>query len=55
MVLLMAPQEGMRVDDPTVGSGGMLIKSKNYVEEQGQNPGNLSLFGQESNGGTWSI
>lgn len=55
MVLLMAPQEGMRVDDPTVGSGGMLIQSKNYVEEQGQNPANLSLFGQESNGGTWSI
>ena len=39
MVLLMAPQEGMRVDDPTVGSGGMLIQSKNYVEEQGQKPG----------------
>lgn len=55
MVLLMAPQEGMRVYDPTCGSGGMLIQSKAYVEEQGQNPRNLSLFGQESNGGTWSI
>jgi len=55
MVLLMAPQEGMRVYDPTCGSGGMLIQSKSYVEEQGQDPRNLSLFGQESNGGTWSI
>lgn len=55
MVLLMAPQEGMRLDDPTAGSGGFLIQSRSYVEEQGQNPNNLSLFGQESNGGTWSI
>lgn len=55
MVLLMAPQEGMRLDDPTVGSGGFNIQARNYVEEQGQNPANLSLFGQESNGGTWSI
>jgi type I restriction enzyme M protein len=55
MVLLMAPQEGMRVYDPTCGSGGMLIQSKSYVEEQGQDARNLSLFGQESNGGTWSI
>jgi len=45
----------MRVYDPTCGSGGMLIQSKAYVEEQGQDPRNLSLFGQESNGGTWSI
>jgi len=55
MVLLMEPQAGMRIYDPTVGSGGMLIQSKAYVEEQGQDPRNLSLFGQELNGGTWSI
>jgi len=55
MVLLMAPQESMRVYDPTCGSGGMLIQSKNYVEEQGQDASNLALYGQESNGSTWSI
>ena len=32
-----------------------MIQSKSYVEEQGQDPRNLSLFGQESNGSTWSI
>lgn len=45
----------MRIYDPTCGSGGMLIQSKQYVEEQGQNSRDLSLFGQDNNGGTWAI
>ncbi len=53
MVQIIEPREGMRIDDPTCGSGGMLIQSKQYVEEQGQNSRNLSLFGQDNNGGTW--
>ncbi len=55
MVQIIEPQEGMRIYDPTCGSGGMLIQSKQYVEEQGQNSRNLSLFGQDNNGGTWAI
>lgn len=55
MVQVIDPQEGMRIYDPTCGSGGMLIQSKQYVEEQGQNSRNLSLFGQDNNGGTWAI
>lgn len=55
LVNLIAPQEGMTVYDPTVGSGGMLIQSKQYVEETGGNPRNLLLAGQEDNGGTWAI
>jgi type I restriction enzyme M protein len=55
MVQILKPQEGMSVYDPTVGSGGMLIQSMQYVEEQGQNPENLLLLGQESNGTVWSI
>ncbi|MFN3871316.1 MAG: type I restriction-modification system subunit M, partial [Aquificaceae bacterium] len=55
MVRLVKPQEGMRVYDPTVGSGGFLIETRQYVEEQGQNPKNLALYGQELNGMTWSI
>ena len=55
LVQILAPQEGMTVYDPTVGSGGMLIQSKQYVEETGGNPRNLSLYGQEDNGGTWTI
>ncbi len=55
MVRLVKPKEGMTIYDPTVGSGGFLIESRNYVEAQGQNPDNLALYGQELNGLTWSI
>lgn len=55
MVRLVKPQEGMTVYDPTVGSGGFLIEARNYVEEIGQDPTNLGLYGQELNGVTWSI
>jgi len=55
MVQLVDPREGMSVYDPCSGSGGMLILSKDYVEEHGGNPRNLRLAGQEYNGGVWSI
>lgn len=55
MVEIAQPQEGQRVYDPCSGSGGMLIHANSYVEEHGGNPRNLSLFGQEDNGGVWSI
>ena len=41
--------------DPCSGSGGMLILSHEYVAEHGGNPRNLRLYGQELNGGVWSI
>ncbi|GAA3320972.1 hypothetical protein GCM10020331_034140 [Ectobacillus funiculus] len=52
---LIKPQEGMRVCDPTVGSGGMLIQSVDYIKETGGNPRNLVLHGQERNLNTWAI
>jgi len=55
MVRLVKPEEGMRVYDPCVGSGGMLIQSKQYVEEHGGDPRNLRLYGQDENGGVWAI
>jgi len=55
LVQLLKPQQGMSVYDPTVGSGGMLIQSDQFVEEQGQNNKSLELFGQESDGTVWSI
>lgn len=55
LVNIIEPQEGMTVYDPTVGSGGMLIQSKQYIEEQGQNGRNLALYGQDNNGTVWSI
>jgi len=55
LVALLDPLEGMRICDPTVGSGGMLIESVHYVDRNGGNPKNLSLCGQEKNIGTWGI
>ncbi|MEO8902619.1 MAG: class I SAM-dependent DNA methyltransferase [Polyangiaceae bacterium] len=55
IVELLAPKEGMRICDPTAGSGGMLIECAHLLERQGQNPRNLSLYGQEKNLGTWAI
>jgi len=55
LVRLVKPKSKMRVSDPTCGSGGMLIQSRNYLIENGENPRNISLFGQEMNQGTWAI
>lgn len=55
LVHLIKPQEGMRIYDPTVGSGGMLIQSKHYLASHGQNDSNISLYGQEMNLNTWAI
>jgi len=55
MVRLIKPQENMTVYDPTVGSGGMLIHSKQYVEEQGGDGKKIALFGQDDAATVWSI
>ena len=55
MVRLVDPQEGMAVYDPCSGSGGMLIYARNHVADNGGDPSNLVLAGQENNGTTWSI
>ena len=55
MVRLIKPQENMEIYDPTVGSGGMLIHSKQYVEEQGGDGNKLALFGQDDAATVWSI
>ena len=52
IVELLEPQEGMRICDPTAGSGGMLIYTAQYVHEQGGDHRNLALHGQERNRGT---
>lgn len=48
LVQLLEVDEGMKILDPTVGSGGMLIQSHQWLEEQGKNANNLSLYGQEN-------
>jgi type I restriction enzyme M protein len=55
MVRIADPREGMRVYDPCSGSGGMLILSRDFVEENGGNGRNLALAGQEKDGSVWAI
>ncbi|GAA4418022.1 type I restriction-modification system subunit M [Advenella faeciporci] len=55
LVALLKPTAGMRVYDPTCGSGGMLVQTRNYLAQHGVNPANLSLAGQEMNLNTWAI
>ncbi len=55
LVALLKPHAGQRIYDPTVGSGGMLIQTRNYLASHGENPANLSLYGQEMNLNTWAI
>ena len=52
IVELLQPREGMRICDPTAGSGGMLIYTAQFVQEQGGDRRNLVLHGQERNRGT---
>jgi len=47
---LVAPRSGDRICDPTSGSGSLLIKVGHEVPD-----GNYALYGQESNGSTWSL
>ena len=55
LVNILEPSADAEIYDPTVGSGGMLIESKNYVENRYGSARNLSLCGQEKNGTTWSL
>jgi type I restriction enzyme M protein len=55
LVKILEPQEGMEIYDPTVGSGGMLIQSRQFVGEIGQDETNTRLYGQEDSGTTWAM
>lgn len=55
LVSLLKPHAGMRIYDPTAGSGGMLVQTRNYLAKHGENASNLSLYGQEMNLNTWAI
>jgi type I restriction enzyme M protein len=46
---------GMKIYDPTAGSGGMLIQTRNYLIDKVKTHKNLSLYGQEMNLNTWAI
>jgi type I restriction system adenine methylase HsdM len=55
MTLMLEPQPGESVYDPTCGTGGMLISAAAEVKRQGKEWRNLRLFGQELNYGTSAI
>lgn len=57
---LLDPEDGMRICDPTCGSGGMLIQCAAHVAKKtrrrmGTDSINVTLHGQEKNLGTWAI
>ena len=55
MTLIMNPQPGESVYDPTCGSGGLLLNCVNHLKEQGKEYRTLKLYGQELNLMTSSI
>lgn len=55
MVRILKPQPGMSVYDPTCGSGGMLIISREFIEQSGGDVTNVRLCGQVNDASAWSI
>lgn len=55
LVSILEPSANAEIYDPTCGSGGMLIENKNYVEARYGDASQLSFFGQELSGTTWSL
>jgi type I restriction enzyme M protein len=55
MVRLVKPEQHHSIYDPCVGSGGMLIMAKEYIDEHGGDGTRADLCGQEANGTVWSI
>lgn len=47
---ILAPKSGDRIYDPCCGSGSLLIRAAKEVSD-----GNVALFGQEMNAGTWAL
>ncbi|EGR2703851.1 TPA: N-6 DNA methylase [Vibrio parahaemolyticus] len=55
LMALLKPRVGMRIYDPTVGTGSMLLQAHKYLTDTGVRDTDLSLFGQEKNQNTWAI
>lgn len=50
LAMLLQPKPGMRICDPTSGSGSLLIKFAQQIKSN-----DYTLYGQESNGSTWAL
>ncbi len=55
MTMMLKPEPGESVYDPTCGTGGMLISTAAELRHQGKEWRNLKLYGQELNYGTSAI
>lgn len=55
MTLIMDPQPGESIYDPTCGSGGLLLNCVNHLKERSKEYRTLKLYGQELNLMTSSI
>ncbi|MFJ2566537.1 N-6 DNA methylase [Streptomyces sp. NPDC087568] len=55
MTMMLEPQPGESIYDPTCGTGGMLISTVAELKRQGKEWRNLRLYGQELNYGTSAI
>ena len=49
MTMIMDPQPGESVYDPTCGSGGLLLNCALHLKDEGKEYRNLKLYGQEIN------
>jgi type I restriction enzyme M protein len=55
MVRILKPRPGLSVYDPCCGSGGMLIISREFIEQSGGDTTNLDLCGQVNDPSAWAI
>lgn len=55
MAALMDPQDGDQINDPTCGSGGLLLQCVEHAQVSGHNTRSLFMSGQELNPETWAI
>jgi type I restriction enzyme M protein len=55
LVRILEPQPGDAIYDPTVGSGGMLVHSADFLREHGHRASAARYFGQEMNWSNFAI
>lgn len=55
MVGIAKPSEGMTIYDPTVGTGGTLIQSADYMRQKGEDPSSVTFYGCETAPDIWAI
>jgi type I restriction enzyme M protein len=55
LVEILEPFEGARIFDPACGSGGMFVKSGEYLKNHLKDKNKISFYGQELNQTTWKL